>query len=313
MNDTVQENRYDAKPFNRYLRIGVTPIPGPIGAQIECDGDITSLDPQTIEEVNQAWLDHLVVVFRGRTLTDAELLRVGRYFGDLLESPPTAVQQGAQRPDPYISIISNVLENGAPIGSLGNDEAIWHTDMSNTTVPPAASILTSLEIPAGEGGETGFINMYEALRTLPADLHSQIQGRTIYHDGGRNSAGQQRRHAISTSHPIIRTHPETKRNALYLGRRRDSRIDGHADAESDALLDALWAHTIAQPAWHHDWKVGDTLIWDNRCAIHHRNAFDASARRIMHRTQTLGTVPVYSADALSSVHDRSRLAPEAHA
>jgi taurine dioxygenase len=313
MNDTVQQSRYGDKPFNRYSKIKVTPIPGPIGARIECDGDIASLDARTIEEIHQAWLDHLVVVFRGRTLTDAELLRVGRYFGDLLESPPTAVHQGAQRPDPYISIISNVIENGEPIGSLGNDEAIWHTDMSNTPVPPAASILTSLEVPVTGGGETGFINMYEALRTLPEDLRAQIQGRTIYHDGGRNSAGQRRRHAISTSHPIVRTHPETRRNALYLGRRRDSRIDGLADAESDALLDALWAHTVAQPAWHHDWRVGDTLIWDNRCAIHHRNAFDGGARRIMHRTQTIGTVPGYSADAPSSAHERSRLDAPAHA
>jgi taurine dioxygenase len=312
MNATVQESRYEATMFNRYSRIKVTPVAGPIGAQIECEEDITSLDPRTVAEIHKAWLDHLVVVFRGRTLTDPELLRVGRFFGELQESPPTAVHQQAARPDPYISVISNVVENGIPLGSLGNDEAIWHTDMSNTPVPPAASILTSLEVPQG-GGETGFINMYEALCTLPADLLSQIQGRTIYHDGGRNSAGQRRRHAISTSHPIIRTHPETGRNALYLGRRRDSRIDGLGDDESDALLDALWAHTVAQPAWHHEWRVGDTLIWDNRCVIHHRNSFDGGARRIMHRTQTLGTAPAFSAAALSEAHQRSRLGASAHA
>ena len=296
MNDAAPGIAYDTRAFNRYTKIRVKPTPGAIGAEIECD-DITALDAATIAEVRRAWLDHLVVLFRGRTLTDDELLQVGRMFGELELSPPTAVKQGAQRPNPYVSIISNVVENGVSIGSLGNDEAIWHTDMSNIPVPPSASILTSLEVPVGSGGETGFINMYEALATLPADLLSAIKGRTIYHDGRRNSAGVLRRHAISTSHPIIRTHPETGRNALYLGRRRDSRIDDLTDAESEALLDALWAHTTAQPAWHHDWKVGDNVAWDNRCAIHHRNSFDENARRIMHRTQTLGSAPFFKAEA----------------
>ncbi|MPZ46327.1 MAG: hypothetical protein GEV05_23650 [Betaproteobacteria bacterium] len=143
-------------------------------------------------------------------------------------------------------------------------------------MPPAASILTAPEVPSNGGGETGFINMYQALETLPAELLSRIGDRTIYHDGGRNSAGVRRRHSVSTSHPIIRTRPETGRNALYPGRRRDSCIDGLPAGDSDALLDALWAHTTAQPAWHHDWKIGDTIVWDNRCAIHHRNSFDVS-------------------------------------
>ncbi|MPZ47692.1 MAG: TauD/TfdA family dioxygenase [Betaproteobacteria bacterium] len=306
MTATVQRSAYDPARFNRYSRIVVTPIQGAIGAEIEC-GDVRSLDAEAIAEVCQAWLDHLVVLFRGCVLTDDDLLRVGRYFGALEPSPPTSVSQQAQRPDPYVSIISNVIENGVSLGALGNDEAIWHTDMSNIPVPPSASILTSLEVPTSGGGETGFINMYRALETLPADLLSQIRGRTIYHDGGRNSAGVRRRHSISTSHPIIRTHPDTGRNALYLGRRRDSYIDGLPAAESDVLLDALWAHTSAQPAWHHDWKVGDTIVWDNRCAIHHRNSFDASARRVMHRTQTLGTAPFFSIEAASAAHPRSML------
>lgn len=304
MDNAAIGKNYDTKSFNKYLKIKVIPIAETIGAEIECD-DFTDLDQQAIAEVKKAWLDHLVLLFRGRTLSDDELMRVGRYFGDLEQSPPTAVAQDAERPNPYISIISNILVNGKSIGSLGNDEAIWHTDMSNRPVPPSASILTSHEVPMGPGGETGFINMYRALETLPAHLMSQIQGKTIYHDGGRNSAGVQRRHSISSSHPIIRTHPETGINALYLGRRRDSHIDGMPAAESDKLLDALWAHTESQQAWHHEWKVGDTLVWDNRCVMHHRNSFDASARRLMHRTQTIGTAPKVSNLVPSSSHPRS--------
>lgn len=306
MNDLVIG--YNVAAFNRYSSIAVKPIPGAIGAEIVCD-DITALDAKGIDDLRKAWLDHLVLLVRERTLTDDELLRFGSYFGELQESPPTDVAQKAQRPNPYVSIISNVVENGMAIGSLGNDEAIWHTDMSNCPSPPAASILTSWEIPMNGGGETGFINMYQALETLPPELYREIEGRTIYHDGARNSAGQRRRHAVSSSHPIIRTHPDSGRNALYLGRRRDARIEGLSEARSDELLDALWAHTERQPAWHHDWRVGDTLIWDNRCAIHHRNAFDATARRIMHRTQTKGSAPFFSCDAPAAAHPRHALAP----
>lgn len=287
---TAASSSYDPQRFNRYTLIKVTPMSATIGAQVECN-DVAALSPAAIAEVHQAWLDHLVLLFRNRELSDDELLRVGQYFGPLEPSPVTAVEQDAVRPNPYISIISNVIVNGKSIGSLGNDEAIWHSDMSNIPVPPAASLLTSHEIPTSGGGETGFINMYHALDALPAALRTQIEGRTIYHDGSRNSAGVRRRHAVSTSHPIIHTHPETGRNALYLGRRRDAAIDGLPPADSEALLDALWAHTAALPAWHHDWAVGDTLVWDNRCTIHHRNAFDAQARRIMHRTQTKGSAP----------------------
>lgn len=294
---------YDSKYFNRYSMIKVTPISESIGAEIECD-EFPNLNQGAIAEVKKAWLDHLVLLFRGRTLSDDELMKVGRYFGELEQSPPTAVAQDAERPNPFISIISNVIVNGKSIGSLGNDEAIWHTDMSNRPQPPSASILTSHEVPAGPGGETGFINMYRALQTLPTHLMSQIIGKTIYHDGGRNSAGVKRRHSISSSHPIIRTHPETGINALYLGRRRDSYIEGMPASDSDALLDALWAHTESQPSWHHQWKVGDTLVWDNRCVIHHRNSFDPKERRLMHRTQTVGSVPEVSDLSISQSHPR---------
>jgi taurine dioxygenase len=290
MQTSLGSQKYDSTYFNQYKSIQVTPTSDFIGAEVVC-ARFPHVDAQAVEEIRRAWHDHLVLLFRGRVLSDDELMLVGRYFGELEQSPPTAVSQDAVRPNPFISIISNILENGKAIGSLGNDEAIWHTDMSNRPVPPAASILTSHEVPSGPGGETGFINMYRALETLPDQLRAQIQDKTIYHDGGRNSAGVKRRHSVSTSHPIIRTHPQTGVNALYLGRRRDSKVDGLASDESDALLDALWAHAEAQPAWHHQWKVGDTLVWDNRCVIHHRNGFDANARRLMHRTQTIGAVP----------------------
>jgi len=155
-----------------------------------------------------------------------------------------------------------------------------------------------IELPPS-GGDTGFANMYLALETLPASLRSAIADKTIKHDKRYTSGGQLRpgylaeqdlRTSPGLTHPIIRRHPETGRSALYLGRRPHAYINGLPLAESEALLDSLWTHAT-QPhfTWHHQWRLGDVLIWDNRCAMHRRDAIDPSTRRIMHRTQCKGS------------------------
>lgn len=281
-----------ARPQARaaYSHIEVVPRPGVIGAEVRC-GDVNLLTEEATKEIRRAWGDHLVLLVRGQKLDDEKLLAFTSRFGALEKGPVTNVAMGEQRQNPYICVVSNVVENGVAIGSLGNDEAIWHTDMSHHEMPPAASVLHALEVPP-KGAETGFVNMYYALETLPADVRSRIDDLTILHDGHYNSAGVRRRIATSTSHPIVCTHPETGRDVLYLGRRPHARINELPEAESDALLDLLWAHaTRDEFAWHHEWKVGDILIWDNRCCMHHRNAFDPNSRRIMHRGQTVGSRP----------------------
>jgi alpha-ketoglutarate-dependent taurine dioxygenase len=187
----------------------------------------------------------------------------------------------------------NVVVGGRELGSLGNSEAFWHSDLNFVEQPPDASCLYALEVPPA-GGDTGFANMYAAFETLPADLAAAIDGRQILHDARFNSAGYLREIRVpDTLHPIVRTHPETGRKALYLGRRANARIDGLTADRSDALLDRLWRHATAPACtWHHRWQAGDLVIWDNRCTLHRRDAFDPSQRRIMHRTQTRGTRPV---------------------
>jgi taurine dioxygenase len=279
-------------------RITVTPLGAAIAANVEC-GDVKTLDAETFAEVHQAFLDHLVLQIRGQQLTVPDLLAFGRRFGEL--SPGAPVHIGQKPRDeryPELAIISNVIENGVAIGGLGDGEAVWHTDSSFNDVPPSCSILYSVEIPP-TGGDTGFANMYRALETLPADLRAQIAHKTIKHDKRYTSGGQLRpgfqpeqdlRESPGPSHPIIRKHPETGRNALYLGRRPHAYINGLSLEESEALLDALWAHaTKPEFTWHHQWKLGDILIWDNRCAMHRRDAIDPKSRRIMHRTQCKGT------------------------
>jgi taurine dioxygenase len=200
-----------------------------------------------------------------------------------------------------VMVISNVIENGVAIGQLGAYEAIWHTDMSYIPEPPMASALYSLEVPTS-GGDTGFCNMYLALETLPADLRRAIDGKVCRHDASRNSAGELRRgfvdaadasQTIGAEHPIVRTHPATGRKALFLGRRRNAYIPGLPLADSEGLLDALWAHaTKDEFTWYQQWRVGDLILWDNRCVMHRRDAFDPNARRVMHRTQIKGDRPV---------------------
>lgn len=298
----------------RAPRMTVTPMPAAIAAQVEC-GDVRSLDHAAFAAVQRAFLDHLVLLIRGQTLADPELLAFGRRFGELTAAAPVHVGQ-QPRQYPELAVISNVVENGVALGGLGDGEAVWHSDSCFNEVPPGASILHSLELPPA-GGDTGFTNMYLAFETLPADLRAAIKGKTIKHDLRYTSAGQLRpgytgeediRATPGPSHAIQRRHPETGCNALYLGRRPHAYVSGLPLAESEALLDALWAHAALPAAsWHHQWKVGDILIWDNRCAMHRRDAFDPATRRVMHRTQCKGTPVVEGTDG-APPHPRAHLA-----
>jgi taurine dioxygenase len=189
------------------------------------------------------------------------------------------------------------MEDGKPIGNLGAGEAIWHADMTYTDVPPMGAVLLGLEIPGGEGN-TYFANMYAAHDALPDDLRARAAGRVCVHDATYNSAGMMRkgyreltdpRDAPGARHPLIIRHPLTGRPALFLGRRRNAYVVGLELAESEALLDTLWAHaTQSGFAATHVWNKGDVLMWDNMATLHRRDAFSPTARRVLHRTQIKG-------------------------
>jgi len=169
--------------------------------------------------------------------------------------------------------------------------------MSYNPMPPRASLLYALEVPP-DGGNTGFLNMYSAYETLSPELQRAIEGKTCIHDSSRNSAGELRkgfqttldpRHTPGAVHPLVRLHPVTKRKTLFLGRRPGAYIHGLPVEESEKLLDAVWAHATQERfAWYQKWRAGDLVLWDNRCVMHRRDAFDESLRRLMHRTQIVG-------------------------
>ena len=285
------------------MAMQVIPTGAALGAEVRGVDLTQPLSAEEFDAIEQAWLDHSVLLFRDQKLSDDELIRFSQHFGALDIAPASATDMaGAQEKSrPEIWIISNVIENGKPIGALGDKEAEWHTDMSYVDEPPMASILNAREIPK-TGGDTSFGNMYKALETLPEELRREIENRICNHDSSTTSVGELRagagevvdvREAPGAKHPMIRTHPVTGGKALYLGRRLNGYVQGMELDASEALLDALWAHcTKPEFTWTHKWKVGDLLVWDNRCTIHRRDSFNGAERRVMHRTQIKGDRPV---------------------
>jgi len=273
----------------------VTPA---VGAEIS-GVDLARLSDPEFAQIEQAWNRHGALVFRDQKLTDDDLLAFSRRFGEL--DPPPIQEHGRQSPEGYpdVYVVSNVLDDkGAPIGALGAGEAVWHTDMSYLQTPPDASMLYSLEVPP-TGGDTWVLGMQAAWATLPDALKTKVRGRRIKHDGTYNSGGYLRKGVTPTDdphkapgawHPAVIAHPSTGAPSLYLGRRRNSYIEDLSPADSDALLDALWAHIEREDLrYQHRWRVGDLLLWDNRSTMHRRDPFDNATRRVMHRTQIKGS------------------------
>src|ERR1044071_3787001 len=295
------------------MTVTVSPCAAGLGADISGVDIREPLSTADRAAIRKAWLDNLVLRFRGVPMTDAQHMAFTRQFGELEFNPAKLIekQYGVETQTtgrkseipPELSVISNIIENGKAIGGLGDGEAFWHTDSSFVDVPPAASLLRSLECPPpSAGGATYFLNMYSAYEPLPADIKRRIDGMTAIHAATHNSGGRAHKgfetvedvsQVPGAKHPLVRTHPETGRKCLYLGRRINAYIVGLPVEESEALLDFLWEHTKQDRfTWKQEWRGGDLVWWDNRCAMHRRDAFDSSARRLMHRTQLKGTKPV---------------------
>jgi taurine dioxygenase len=282
------------------MTISIRNLDAALGAEV-AGVDVSKPLPQAdIDAIEAAWRERLVVVLHGQSLSDSQLIAFSRNFGEL--DPPGPNPYGAPflKDHPELNVISNVVENGKPIGNLGDGEAVWHADMTYVDVPPKAAMLHALEVPPPEaGGNTYFANMFAAYESLPGDLKKAADGKVAVHDASRNSAGMLRkgykevtdvRETVGAHHPLVRTDPKSGRKALFLGRRPNAYVRGLAVAESDALLDALWAHAT-QPrfAMCHEWKVGDLLMWNNLSVLHRRDPFDPKTRRVMHRSQIKGS------------------------
>jgi taurine dioxygenase len=283
--------------------MNVIPTGRALGAEITGIDLSKAVAAEQREFIVNAYKQHLVLLFRGQTLSFDDLLRLRELFGPPGQAANQLLGLGRKKylPDDVpddITIISNITDaTGKPIGGLGDGEAFWHTDSSFTETPISASLLHAIEVTE-QGGETGFLNMYRAYEEMPAELAARVNGQYANHSKVHNSAGVRRPEfadvtdpskAPGIKHPLVRTHPATGRKCLYLGRRLNSYIFGLSVEDSEKLLDELWAHTCRDRyVWEHKWRVGDLLVWDNRCTMHHRNAFAPSARRLMHKSTTAG-------------------------
>ncbi|MFT5176769.1 MAG: taurine dioxygenase [Gammaproteobacteria bacterium] len=312
------------------MNIGIIPSDAKLGAQV-CGIDVSKpLSRNNQQLLRDALAKHLVLRFREQTITVDEHIRFAQTFGELGAIADTLLGMGKRKFQPdeipeCVSVVSNIKVDGKNIGSLGDGECFWHSDSCFADTPPSASLLYSLEIPAA-GGSTAFLNMVDALESLPQDLRARIEGQSIRHSQIYDSTGAKRAafdeiaditKAPGPIHPIIRTigpsnspsnlpsespsdlpdnlqgNSLNNRQCLYLGRRLGAYIVGFSIDESEALLDALWTHTVReQRIWSHDWQLGDLVVWDNRFTMHHRDPFDANARRRLHKVQVAGERPV---------------------
>jgi taurine dioxygenase len=284
-------------PDDRTSGLAIRNHDAPLGAAAGGIDLARPLASAVVAHLQQAWRERLVLVIRGQHLSDPELIAFSRYWGDLDPPGPNPYGRPFIPAHPEINVISNVVEAGQPIGNLGAGEAVWHADMTYIERPPKAAVLHALEVPP-EGGNTYFADMFAAYQALDDALKARIEGRRAIHDASLNSAGLLRRGYEPVSdvrqtrgarHPLVRTDAATGRKALFLGRRTNAYILDMEVAESEALLDALWAHAGSlRFAMCHEWRAGDVLIWNNLAVLHRRDQFDPAARRVMHRTQIKG-------------------------
>jgi taurine dioxygenase len=275
----------------------VTPITTNFIADIE-DVNLATINDTEFEQLYSAWLEYGVLRIRNQDLDDEQLQTFSKRFGPLEEAPfgRMSEEDKAKIKHRYVTTLSNIIADGKPIGGLGNSEATWHSDMTYIETPPPASLLLGIEIPE-QGGDTHFANQYAALEVLPGDLRKRIETLTVKHNAAHTSVGKLRpgfeafddpREAPGAIHPMIKTHNESGRPALYLGRREWAYIPGLSVTESDALLDELWAYVaLEENTWRQKWQPLDLIIWDNRCVMHRRDGFDQNSRRYMRRCQVL--------------------------
>ena len=275
------------------MAVTITPTSAACGAEISGVDLRQPLSGDDVSEIRRAWLDHLVIVFRDQDLTPADHKRACGHFGKIGEYNRPKERQHPKHASDEIMLISNIRKDGKPIGSFGDGEMWFHGDTCYYPVPNKITMLYAMELPS-HGGNTRVNNMYAAYDRIPAELKARLEGHTVLqiHDYKRTERidpdgdieGMLHQHQ-----PIFVTNPETGRRALYVNRLMSAKIDGFPRAESDAILEQLFE--IAEDPdlyYEHTWRLGDLLMWDNRCSIHARTEFPKDEDRLLRRCTVKG-------------------------
>jgi taurine dioxygenase len=276
------------------MALNIRKLAPKIGAEI-LDIDLNEdQSPETIAEINKAWLDHVVILFRGQKLTAQRQVEVTGWFGNPgdLTRPKKYRTSGHDALPPGMMLISNIRENGEPIGNLPDGEMMFHHDMLHNENPHKATLLYAVEIPS-TGGNTLFANGYAAYETLDEGVRSALEDRKAfnhYNYGTTIKGSGNGIEAFSEAvHPVFRTHDDTGRKAIYVNRLMTESIVDMDGAESERLLEAVYDHSEKPEfVYEHEWQLGDLLLWDNRCSMHARTDFPGTERRLMWRTTVQG-------------------------
>lgn len=271
-----------------------------VGAEIRGADIAAGIGEEDFEGIREAWYAHGFIVLPGQSITDDQQVAFGARFGEVAPWSRFAdkVEVGDGR-NPHIMLITNKKENGEYVGSLPDGEIEYHSDGIYIEEPLAATMLFCVQ-PTSRGGETAFSNMYLAYETLPDDLKARIEGRKALHAFTYNSARRDQNTERKTNwddvahfvHPVVRTHPVTRRKALYVNRLMTQEIVDMDPEESDALLEVLYRQIERdEHIYAHTWRKGDVLLWDNRCLTHARRDFPAGELRMMKRLTIKGDRP----------------------
>ena len=260
------------------------PLAAPLGVVIR-GADFGDLDEEFITDVRTALAQFLVVIFRGHEPpTDEQLFSFGQALGPVQVD---IITQEFTRPGfPGINVISNIVEQGRPVGAIGSIEVDWHTDYSFKEQVSRLLFLEAVEV-AARGGETAFNDMYAVLETLPAELRERVETTRISHTLSYDDPVHGH-YEETAEHPAVITNPATGRRALYLSPSFEPKITGVDPDDGAVLLEQLqdWA-TQDRFAYEHAWQAGDLVVWDSIGSMHRRNAFGEDDRRYMRKMSIL--------------------------
>jgi taurine dioxygenase len=272
--------------------IGVHPVAGALGAEIS-GVDLAKLSDETVAEIRQAWLEHLVIFFRDQDLTPAQFLTFARRFGEPIEYP---FVKGLDEQPEIIPVLKLAHEQV-------NFGGIWHSDTAYLDVPPMASMLIAREVPPA-GGDTEFASMYLAYERLSDGMKRLLDGLNAINSSAaadvsrtredrlKDSARADARKEYAAAHPVVRVHPETGRKALYVNVAHTVAFEGMTGEESAPLLAYLFRHQVrSEFTCRFRWRPGSIAMWDNRCAQHNAINDYQGHRRLMHRITLAGDRP----------------------
>ena len=278
------------------MGLAITPLSPHLGAEVRGIDLTRPVDAATRETLNRAFVEHSVLAIRGQKLTPPQLLEAAQLFGEVF---PQHNSRFALADCPLVHYLSN--QDFFPDGRRYIPGEGYHTDHSNDAMPPKATVLHAVQLP-DIGGDTQYVNMWLAYDELPEATKRRIDGlKAVHVYQSRHSARKlmglaaeaQARVPEAVVHPLVRTHPDTGRKALYINPIRIDAIVGMEESEALSLLDALLAHATQEKyQYRHRWQPGDLVLWDNRCLLHKANGdYDMRQVRYLYRLMLKGEAP----------------------